>query len=113
MKRGFLISGCAATIVCGSLAVAAPAAADDDCPYGTSPTHFSGVCVAGASGARGGGAAGGAGAQPPAVNPPSNGSTGTTTLPGSGIATVNGIPCTREHIGTCIGMQQNQPGGGR
>lgn len=30
------------------------------------------------------------------------------TYPGGQVPTVNGIPCTPEHLGTCIGMSYNQ-----
>ena len=98
MKRSIVVGCCSAAIVMGSLAVAAPAAADG-CPYGTVPTKFPGVCTAGQ--------AGGAPAQvvvPPAASP---GGANVTSLPGSGLTSVNGIPCTPEHLGTCIGLQQS------
>jgi hypothetical protein len=38
--------------------------------------------------------------------------TGQCAAPGSGIPTVNGIPCIPgRHLGTCMGMLQNMPGG--
>ncbi|WP_353373578.1 hypothetical protein [Mycobacterium sp.] len=96
MKRGILVACCAFATVMGSFAVAAPAAADG-CPYGTVPTRFSGVCTSGQA----------AGAAPPAITVPISGSDNSTP-PGSGFATVDGIPCNGQHMGTCMGISQNQ-----
>lgn len=74
------------------LASAAPASA---CPFGTVPSDFSGVCVSGASG----------GGQAVAPSPSHVGAVfggGINELP-----TVDGIPCTPEKIGTCIGLAQS------
>ena len=53
-------------------------------------------------------------AAPAAACPPSfytDPFTGQCSAPGS-IPTVNGIPCIPgEHLGTCLGMLQNMPGG--
>jgi hypothetical protein len=51
-----------------------------------------------------------AGACPPSFY--SDPFTNQCAAPGSGIPTVNGIPCIPgEHLGTCLGMLQNMPGG--
>jgi hypothetical protein len=100
VKRGILVFGCAAGFAVAPLVVAAPASAD--CPYGTVPTKFSGVCVQGQSG--GFGAPGVV--VPPSVGPPS---ANVVNNP-NGFGSVNGIPCTPEHMGTCIGLQQSQGG---
>jgi len=100
MKRAVMIGGCAVGLVMGSLSagalsVAAPAFA---CPYGTVASHFDGVCVAGH----------GSGGAPQAV-PPQTGSRGAQVTGGVGsLQSVNGIPCTPEHYGTCIGLIQSQ-----
>ncbi len=47
-KRGVLVFGCAAAFVAAPLVVASPASAE--CPWGTKPTRFSGVCISGAGG---------------------------------------------------------------
>jgi hypothetical protein len=98
MKRGILVGWGAVAIALGSLSVAAPASANG-CPYGTVPTKFPGVCTAGQGG----------GAPAQVVVPPSAGGGGAnvSTLPGSGLTSVDGIPCTPEHSGTCIGLQQS------
>ncbi len=101
MKRPFLITCATVATVMGSIAVAAPASAT--CPYGTVPTHFSGVCTQGQAG---GGAPAGV-VVPPSV---AAGGADVSSLPGSGLTTVDGIPCTPQHLGTCIGLQQS--GGG-
>ena len=99
VRRGILVFGCAVAFAAAPLMVASPAAAD--CPSGTVPTHFAGVCIQGQDGEQ---------------NAPSN---ATAPLPGSapgantvnnpnGVGSVNGIPCTPQHLGTCIGMQQGQ-----
>jgi hypothetical protein len=95
-RRKVLIAGGVAAIFLGPLAVASPAAADG-CPYGTVPTRFSGVCTSGV--------AGGIQNSPPSVNAPDL----PGPPPGSPFATVDGIPCTPEHLGACIGLSQSQP----
>jgi hypothetical protein len=103
MLRAVVIGGCAVGLVVGSLSVgalatSAPALA---CPYGTVASHFSGVCV---SGPAGGGA--------PQAVPPQTGNSGANgaqiTQSVGGLQTVNGIPCTPQHLGTCIGLIQSQ-----
>lgn len=93
-----LLSGACATLVAGGLCVTAPTAMA--CPVGTVPSDFSGVCVSGASAGESGGD------QP--VNPvaPAGGAVfggGVGELP-----TVNGIPCTPQHLGTCIGLSESE-----
>ena len=84
---------CAMLVGAGLGVTAAPASA---CPYGTVPSHYSGVCVSGP-----------AGGQAVAPGPSSGGGAviggGPNQLP-----TVNGIPCTPGRIGTCIGLIQSQ-----
>ena len=81
----------------GSLMVAAPASA---CPWGTSETR-PGICVAGAR--QGGGMQGNAVIPPANMSPPL-----VQSLPGSGLTSVAGIPCTPENMGKCIALQQSQ-----
>jgi hypothetical protein len=76
----------------GSLAVAAPAAANT-CPYGTVP-RFDGVCTQGQGG----------GPPPAGITVPPQGA-GVVTMPGQ-FPTVNGIPCNEEHFATCYAMSQ-------
>jgi hypothetical protein len=97
MKRAILAGGGVVAVISGWLSVAAPASADG-CPYGTVPTKFPGVCTAGQGG----------GAPAQVVVPPSAGGGGSniSTLPGGGLTSVDGIPCTPEHLGTCIGLSQ-------
>jgi hypothetical protein len=103
VKRAVLIGGSAVALVMGplsvvSLSAAAPAFA---CPYGTVASHFDGVCVSGQS-SNG----------PQSVNPQTSAGHGAqiTQMPGAGgMQSVNGIPCTPQHMGTCIGLiQSNQ-----
>jgi hypothetical protein len=84
-KRGALLGGCVAAIVFGSLAVAAPAAADCS---GAISGFDAGSCT-------------GSGPSPGFTGPPSN-----------GFATVDGIPCNSHHWATCYGLSQNGGGGG-
>jgi len=94
MVRNILIGGCALALGFGSLAVAAPASAD--CPDGTVATHFSGVCVAAPSGSQQG--------VPAFINPSD---IGAGPPPIGGLPSVDGIPCTPQHLGTCIGLSGN------
>jgi hypothetical protein len=99
VKQGILAFGCAAAFVAAPLVLASPAVAKD-CPPGTVSTRFEGVCVQGQ--------AGGFGA-PGLTVPPMTGSTGADVVNNpNGFGSVNGIPCTPEHMGTCIGLQQSQ-----
>lgn len=78
----------------GLFATAAPAQA---CPYGTVPSHFDGVCVSGQSG----------GSMPQQVaNPVQAGGAQLSGGPGE-LPRVNGVPCTPQNIGTCIGLMQS------
>lgn len=92
--RILLGAGACLALAAASLVVtAAPASA---CPYGTVPSDFAGVCVSGTAGGS------------PVVP---NTAPGTGAVFGGGInqlPTVNGIPCTPEHLGTCIGLAQSQ-----
>lgn len=83
---------CAVLIGAGACVTAAPAGA---CPYGTVPSDFAGVCVSG--GTNGGPVV--------PVSPPHVGavySGGPNELP-----SVNGIPCTPQQLGTCIGLAES------
>lgn len=93
---------CAVLVGAGLTATAAPAYA---CPYGTVPTSFEGVCVAG----QGGGGDAPSGQIPMAVVPNS----GAPSILGGGpnqLPTVRGIPCTPQNIGKCIGLMQSAGG---
>ena len=90
--RRILIGAAAVALTSSSLAFAAPASAD--CPTGTVPTRFPGVCVAGQSG--GGGV-------PQAIGPDNV----TTNIQPNQIPTMNGVPCNWNHSVTCWGMAQN------
>jgi hypothetical protein len=92
VKRTILVACCTFATVVGSLVVASPAAADS-CPYGT-VQRFDGVCTNGQ---------GGAAPPPPIVIPPQGADV--VTAPGS-FPTINGIPCTEKHFGTCFAMSQ-------
>lgn len=77
----------------GACAAAAPASA---CPFGTVASDFSGVCVSGVSG-------GGQAVEPAPAHVGAVFGGGPNELP-----TVDGIPCTPQHLGTCIGLAQSQ-----
>lgn len=99
MKRRILVGVCAVALALGPFVVASPASAES-CPPGTKPTRFDGVCVSGGSG-------GGAIAPPlPVLNSPGSGAV--ISSPPGQLPSVNGIPCTPEHLGTCIGLTQSQ-----
>ena len=98
VKRGILVFGCAVAFAAAPLVVASPAAADSTCPWGTKPTHFEGVCISGGGG--------GAAAPVPPV-PPSSSGANIVNNP-NGYGSVNGVPCTAEHWGTCQAMIQNE-----
>jgi hypothetical protein len=91
-RRRIFIAAAAAALVSGSVAFAAPASAD--CPNGTVPTRFPGVCVAGQSGGQ---------QIPQAIGP----SDVTTNFQPNQIPTMNGIPCNLWHSVTCWAMAQN------
>jgi len=92
--KSLLVGGvCAVLVGAGLCATAAPASA---CPYGTVPSDFDGVCVSGGTG--------GDSAAPPVA--PATGATvggGIDELP-----SVNGIPCTPQQLGTCIGLMESE-----
>ena len=94
MVEKLAVAGCALALGLGSLLTAGPASAD--CPDGTVPTHFNGVCVAAPSGSSQG---------VPAFINPSNVAAGPPA--GSGFTYVDGIPCNMNHSSTCIGLSQN------
>lgn len=77
------------------LALAPPASAEDDdgCPAGQTADGFTGECVLDI-------------APISFVDGPTPDS---IIIGGDNYGSVNGIPCTPEHIGTCIGMSYNQP----
>jgi hypothetical protein len=95
VKRGVVVIGCAVAFAAGPLALASPATADG-CPWGTSE-RFPGVCVNGSSGR---------GAPSVVIPQESAGGAQVSQDPG-GTGSVNGVPCTPEHYGTCFAMQQN------
>ena len=94
-KRGVLVVGSAVAFVGAPLVVASPASAE--CPWGTKPTRFEGVCISGA---------GGGSAPIPPVPPPAGGGAKIVNNP-NGYDTVNGVPCTPEHYAVCYRMAQN------
>lgn len=95
MKHGILALGIATVLVSAPVILAAPASAKP-CPSGTSATKWEGVCTKHGSNA-------------PAFLPPGSRAPGANVVQSPGqLPTVNGIPCTPEHLGTCIGMQQSQ-----
>lgn len=97
VKRAVLVFGWAVAVAAAPLVVASPATADSSCPWGTKPTRFEGVCISGA---------GGGSAPIPPVPPGSGGGANIVYNP-NGFDSVNGIPCTPEHYGTCYGLAQN------
>ncbi|KAA0081815.1 hypothetical protein CIW52_19045 [Mycolicibacterium sp. P9-64] len=89
MKRGIVLFVCAAAFgAVAPVVLAAPASA---CPYGTTASRFEGVCVAGGPGNI-------------AVSPSGGGSSGQIVNNPGQVASVNGIPCTPEHYGTCLAL---------
>ena len=93
-------TGLCAVLVGGALcATAAPAWA---CPSGTVPTHFDGVCVSGQSGEM-------APVNGQLTSPVTSSCAGAAFGGGpNSLPSVNGIPCTPQKIGTCIGLAQSQ-----
>jgi hypothetical protein len=96
VKRGVLVLGCAVAFAAAPLVVASPAAADKVCPWGTVQSHFGGVCTSGT---------GGGGAPVPPQTPAAGGAQVFNNP--NGYDTVNGIPCTAQHYGTCYALTQN------
>ena len=97
VKRGIVAFGCAAAFAAAPLVMASPAAAKD-CPWGTVP-RSTGCAprVRRAASAR------------QAWSCPRSGAAGAVVVNNpNGYGSVNGIPCTQEHMGTCIGMIQSQ-----
>ncbi len=93
MKLVICTGACALLIGAAAGVTAAPAAA---CPAGTVPSDFAGVCVSGTSSS----------GQVVPVAPPHFGAVyggGPNELP-----SVDGIPCTPQHLGTCIGLAESQ-----
>ncbi|WP_313674190.1 hypothetical protein [Mycolicibacterium sp.] len=92
MKLVICAGACGLFIGAVAGVTAAPAAA---CPTGTVASDFAGVCVSGTSNS----------GQVP-VAPPHFGAVyggGPNELP-----SVDGIPCTPQHLGTCIGLAESQ-----
>lgn len=91
-------AGVCAALIAGALSVSAPTASA--CPSGTVATDFSGVCVSG----------GEPDGQP--VNgelAPVVSSEGPAITGGiDSLPSVDGIPCTPQQLGTCIGLEQSQ-----
>lgn len=89
-----------ATLVAGALCATAPTA--EACPSGTVPTDFSGVCVSG-------GAPDGQPVNGELPAPIMSSETG-AVLGGGGnsLPSVDGIPCTPQQLGTCIGLMESQ-----
>jgi hypothetical protein len=99
LKRGIVVFGCAVAFAATPVVLASPASAKD-CPWGTVPTRFDGVCVQGQ--------AGGFGA-PGVVVPPQASPPGADVVYNpNGVGSVSGIPCTPENMGKCIALQQIQ-----
>jgi hypothetical protein len=92
VKRRILLAVCTLATAVGTVALASPAQANT-CPYGT-VQRFDGVCTNGQ---------GGAPPPLPIVIPPQGADV--VIAPGS-VATINGIPCTQKHFGTCFAMSQ-------
>ena len=98
--RKVVLFGAAAAVALGSV-IGAPTAAAKECPWGTSPTRFEGVCSPGGPG----GTAGGGGLAP--LAPPSSGGAVIVNRPNQ-LPTVNGIPCTAENWNKCAGLINSQ-----
>ena len=94
-------AGVCAALVGGALcATAAPALA---CPAGTVPSDFPGVCEAGAPG----GPMTADGPMPAGGPMPVGGG----AMLGGGpeqLPSVDGVPCTPQKIGTCLGLMESQ-----
>ena len=90
VMRGLVLFGCAAAIAAAPLVVASPAMAEG-CPWGTVQTRFDGVCTRLIGN--------------PAASPSGPSLNSVQGAPGQ-VGSVNGIPCTPEHYGTCLAMSQ-------
>lgn len=93
VKHGIVAFGCAVAFAAAPLVVAAPAAAKE-CPWGTS-ARSTGACVKGGQGVPGN----------PVVIPQASAPGPVISQSPQGVGSVNGIPCTPEHYGTCLAMQ--------
>ena len=91
--------GCATSMAAGALALAAPAAADG-CPDGQVADGYSGECIYDMMADSWQDNEEGMQMFGIYIGP---------TYSGGQVPSVNGIPCTPEHVGTCIGLSQNQP----
>jgi hypothetical protein len=91
MRRSVLVTLAAvsATFALGGLA--APASADPtSCAGGESNDLYTDICL-------------------PDIAPNSGNEAGPQSIPGNpDVGTVNGIPCTGDNTGTCIGLSRNQ-----
>ena len=94
VKHGILALGGALALLSAPVILASPASAKP-CPSGTSPTHWEGVCAKSGSNA-------------PAFLPPGSTPGGNVVSRPNELPSVNGVPCTPEHYGTCLAMQQSQ-----
>jgi hypothetical protein len=97
MKKAIVVAIGAAAAFGAAPLIDSPPALAKNCPYGTVPTEFSGVCVSGQAGGFG---------SPGMVVPPDTTQPGPVVnmAPGQ-LPTVDGITCTPQHLGTCIGLQ--------
>jgi len=86
VTRRILIACAVSSVALGSVALAP--AAHADCPHGTVPTRFEGVCVKGQGSA-----------PPPAIIVPPQGAD--IAVPPGSAPTVRGIPCNANNAGTC------------
>jgi len=93
VKHGILVLGSAMALLSAPLVFASSASANT-CPYGTSPTKWPGVCAKSGSNA-------------PAFLPPGSTPGGNVVSRPGELPSVNGIPCTPEHYGTCLALQQS------
>jgi hypothetical protein len=95
VKLGILALGSAMALLSAPVIFASPASAKP-CPSGTAQTKWPGVCTKSGSNA-------------PAFLPPGStpgGGANVVSRPGE-LPSVNGVPCTPEHYGTCLAMQQS------
>lgn len=99
MKLLLGAGSCAVLVGLSGVALCATAAPAQACPYGTVPSHFPGVCESGQSG--------GLGPNAQVVTPVQAGGAQISGGPGE-LPRVNGVPCTPQNVGTCIGLMQSQ-----
>lgn len=93
MKHGILALGSALALVSAPVILASSASAQT-CPSGTSPTRWEGVCAKSGSNA-------------PSFLPPGSTPGGGVVQRPNELPSVGGIPCTPEHYGTCLALQQS------